>query len=214
MRNQVVKKVIIDSINSFTGNDSKSYVVVEIDHDRHIISFASDGADPFAQDFLGLCLMDKDIRKEIDWGMRTRRKNPAKVITRRGQSGSSDLSIVINKNGKLGEYFEKKVASIHLSCFGKINLENVSFWSGDLAVLLYAYGKFIVKGKSAWLIEPTTQERIRVLKSWKYIQPRVSAGVSVNSLQESYIADNPNPKPRRAHNNTGKTIVHHTITFR
>lgn len=214
MRDHVIKKIMIDSINCFTDKANKCFIVVEIDHKHHTVCFNTDGADPFFQDVLGICLMDKDIRKEIDWGMRANRKNPAKVVTRRGQSGSSDISIIVNKNGKLGEYFEKKVASIHLSCFGKINLENVSFWSGDLAVLLYAYGKFIVKGKSAWLIEPTTQERIRVIKSWKYIQPRVSAGVSVNSLQESYIADNPNPKPRRAHNNTGKTIVHHTITFR
>lgn len=172
MRDIVTKKIKIDNIWSrFSAyNPGSSYVVFEVDHRLHRITFDFEGRNIPSQTFWGLCLSDKDLMKEIKWGMlEACRSNPAKVVKNGGMSGAATYSVVSmgNHYTNTAKFFAgEKVAMLHISSEDKIE-PKFMMWAGDLAVLLYAIDKFGFSKKAA--VYPLTREIIPKPKNIVYI---------------------------------------------
>lgn len=142
-RNEVVKKVSFDTWGGWT-DAQKSFYLVRIDHEQHIVDFAFvDGADPQEESIINFLLSDKDVRQELEWAAREyRRKYPVFVKRYEGQSGCRETTLWISKatrNWAVGQDFRscEKVAEWYVSCFGKMG--NLGpFFSGDLLSMLQA----------------------------------------------------------------------------
>lgn len=139
----VVKKIGFDTWGGWT-NARKSFYLVKVDHEQHIVDFAFvDGADPQEESVLNFLLTDRDIHQELDWAFNEyRRKYPVFVKRYEGQSGCQETTLWISKATRdwaAGQDFRscEKVAEWYVSCYGKMG--NIGpFFSGDLLSMLQA----------------------------------------------------------------------------
>ena len=69
MREEVIKKIKLDSENYWCDNNG-SYYAVRINHSNHTIEFEDlGGASPDWNAFKNFCLSDKDMVKELKWAL-------------------------------------------------------------------------------------------------------------------------------------------------
>lgn len=175
MRNVVLKKVMIDGINAFTGIQQRSYIVFVVNHETHYIKMDYNGAFVTFWDFYNLCLSDADIREELKYGINQQmhRRCPANVCLQISASGAKDLELRCYdcKHTDFIPYFKGRVeAKIHISCYNKIE-PYFNIWSGDIAAMLYAIEPYGFTANAARCIENGKFRYIKKNSNIKYIDP-------------------------------------------
>ena len=140
MREEVIKKIKLDSENYWCDNNG-SYYAVRINHSNHTIEFEDlGGASPDWNAFKNFCLSDKDMVKELKWALTEyTRKYPVFIKERNGMSGCYDITLYISKatHEWAEELAGKKVLNVHISCADKLNEGIPDMFAGDLLEILY-----------------------------------------------------------------------------
>lgn len=141
MRNSVVKKIRLDSDQ--TWNDNKgAYMMVMIDHDSHRIEFENlNSAAPDLDAMINFFLHDKDALKELKWASREyKRTFPIFWRERVGSSGCWDLKLCYSTVRHMwavsNRQTQHEAYSLHVSCCDKLNEGIDDIFSGDLLDLL------------------------------------------------------------------------------
>lgn len=205
---------MVDGIERmFANGTGRSFVVFEVNHSSHTITFDYEGCDIPMNDLWRLCLTDSDLREEMEWGMTASRSNPARIITHDGESGCIRLELWVENNNHydgLRKYFKgSKVAAMHISMLEKV-APKFEMWSGDLALLMFYYRNFYFRGHNCVVFPGycNGQDRMRKVKKSKNIKyinlfNNEICGLDVNLLQEKFrrnsagIGTNPPRDDRR-----------------
>ncbi len=177
MREEVSKKVMFDSYSVWSGRDGKTFMSFVVDHETHNIVFDYEGIDPCIEDFINVCLKDRDILEEMIWGINAPRANFAFIREREGMSGCRDYSLCFtDRNGNEASMMLRgnEAFTLHISGYGKVQ-PRFKIWAGDLAPLLWHLKPFRKKKNQVIFVifeNNTIVDEYKNKMRFKYIKPQ------------------------------------------
>lgn len=140
MRTNVIKKVSLKSVATWGDTNRPAIAFLKVDHAAHTVAlFPVVGPDPLWESVYDLLLSDKDVKMELGWGKRFKRRDPAFICEYTGSSLCSDVSLYTSHFPEWVAKADRKNmtlrANIHISCYGK-TAGFQEIFSADLSDLL------------------------------------------------------------------------------
>ncbi len=164
-RSVVVKKIRLYAPSGFSSSEGWSVNLVKIDHIENTIEFFPlTGASPSVGSFLSFLSKDKDVQMEFALARMEARKKGRKYKyhTRVGSSGCVDVAVSAIDDAPVwaADFISgKKLASIHVSMYEKLNEEIEKYSSESLFHLFNElccmYGTRIMSSDADWTYLPT-----------------------------------------------------------
>ena len=138
-REMIARKVTLKTESAWSGKVSNAIIGVKINHeDRTVELMQFKGAHMNLEQFVNLVFTDKEILRMTAEYLYNGRVKPFDIKEYQGDSGYTECKLKIEEAHKSGISYKNTVAVIKVSCFGKIDVNDLfrkPMYIGDLVEL-------------------------------------------------------------------------------